>query len=98
MLALLTKLFGKKFIQNIMGTRTNVQVLQTAKNNPFTNNFSKQALEDNPTMLADAEAVMKKYAGIAVSNKNIKESTQFMKNLQTLDEIKNPVKAKVYEF
>jgi len=43
MLALLTKLFGKKFIQSIMGTRTNVQLLKTSKNNPFTQNFSKQA-------------------------------------------------------
>ena len=98
MLALLTKLFGKKFIQSIMGTRTNVQVLKTAKNNPFTNNFSKQALKDDPTMLADAESVMQKYAGNALSNKNTAESAQFLKNLKTLDEVKNPVKAKVYEF
>ena len=98
MLALLTKLFGKKFIQSIMGTRTNVQVLKTAKNNPFTNNFSKKALKDDPTMLADAESVMQKHAGFALSNKNTAESAQFLKNLKTLDEIKNPVKAKVYEF
>ena len=82
MLALLTKLFGKKFIQSIMGTRTNVQVLKTAKNNPFTNNFSKQALKDDPTMLADAESVMQKYAGNALSNKNTAESAQFLKNLK----------------
>ena len=81
-----------------MGTRTNVQVLKTAKNNPFTNNFSKKALKDDPTMLADAESVMQKYAGNALSNKNTAESAQFLKNLKTLDEVKNPVKAKVYEF
>ena len=98
MLALLTKLFGKKFVQSIMGTRTNVQVLKTAKNNPFTNNFSKQALKDDPQMLADAESVMQKHAGFALSNQNTGESAQFLKNLKTLDEIKNPEKAKVYEF
>ncbi len=42
MLELLTKLFGKKFLQGIMGTRTNVQLIKTAKNNPFTNTFSKK--------------------------------------------------------
>ena len=98
MLELLTKLFGKKFIQSIMGTRTNVQLLKTARNNPFIQNFSKQALKDDPGMLSEAEAVMQKYAGNALANKNIKESTQFMKNLRTLDEVKNPPKAQVYEF
>ena len=98
MLQLLTKLFGKKFVQSIMGTRTNVQLLKTARNNPFIQSFSKQALKDNPGMLSDAEAVMKNYAGHALANKNLKESTQFMKNLRTLDEVKNPPKAQVYEF
>ena len=98
MLALLTKLFGKKFVQSIMGTRTNVQLLKTVRNNPFTQNFSKQALKDDPGMLSSAESVMQKYAGHALANQNIKESTQFMKNLRTLDELKNPPTAKVYEF
>ncbi len=98
MLQLLTKLFGKKFVQSIMGTRTNVQLLKTARNNPFIQSFSKQALKDNPGMLSEAEAVMQKYAGHALANKNIKESTQFMQNLRTLDEVKNPPKAQVYEF
>ena len=98
MLQLLTKLFGKKFVQNIMGTRTNVQLLKTVRNNPFTQSFSKQALKDNPGMLSEAEAVMQRYAGHALANKNLKESTQFMKNLRTLDEVKNPPKAQVYEF
>ena len=98
MLALLTKLFGKKFIQRIMGTRTNVQLLGSVRNNPFKQNFSKQALKDDSVMLSQAEEVMQKYAGHALANKNIKESTQFMKNLRVLDEIKNPPKAQVYEF
>ena len=98
MLALLTKLFGKKFIQSIMGTRTNVQLLKRAPNNPFIADFSKKALQDNPMMLKEAEEVLKKYAGIAVSNKNTVQTQQFIKNLRTLDEVKNPVKAKVYEF
>ena len=98
MLALLTKLFGKKFIQSIFGTRTNVKLIGSAKNNPFKQNFSKQALKEDSKMLADAEEVMRKYAGYALANKNIKESTQFMKNLRVIDEVKNPSSAKVYEF
>ena len=98
MLQLLTKLFGKKFVQSIMGTRTNVQLLKTARNNPFIQSFNKQALKDNPGLLSDAETVMKNYAGNALANKNTKESAQFLKNLQTLDEVKNPLKAQVYEF
>ena len=98
MLALLTKLFGKKFIQSIFGTRTNVKLIGSARNNPFKQNFSKRALQEDPKMLGDAEEIMRKYAAHALANKNIKESTQFMKNLRTVDEVKNPVKAKVYEF
>ena len=93
MLALLTKLFGKKFIQSIFGTRTNVKLIGSAKNNPFKQNFSKQALKEDSKMLADAEEVMRKYAGYALANKNIKESTQFMKNLRVIDEVKNPSSA-----
>ena len=98
MLALLTKLFGKKFVQSIMGTRTNVQLLKTVRNNPFTQSFSKQGLIDDSKMLSSAESVMQKYAGHALANKNTKESAQFLRNLKTLDEVKNPPTAKVYEF
>ena len=98
MLALLTKLFGKKFIQSIFGTRTNVQLLGSVRNNPFKQNFSKRALQEDSGMLNQAEEVVKNYAGYALSNKNTKESAQFLKNLKTIDEVKNPVKAKVYEF
>ena len=61
--------------------------LCTVENNPFTNNFSKKALKDDPTMLADAESIMQKYAGNALSNKNTAESAQFLKNLKTLKNV-----------
>jgi hypothetical protein len=88
LLQLLAKLFGKSYLNKIMGTRTNVaKPIKMDKDSPF-KKYSDDAFND-PKALEYIEKKINEYGPYALSNKNPQELANFEANAKRLLEAKN---------
>jgi len=88
LLQLLAKLFGKSYLNKIMGTRTNVaKPIKMDKDSPF-KEYSDSAF-DNPKALNYIEKKIDEYGPYALSNKNAQELANFESNAKRLLDAKN---------
>ena len=88
LLTLLQQLFGKRYINKIIGTKTNVtKPTKMDKNSPF-RKYSDDAFSD-PKILDFIENKLDEYAPYALSNRNKEELANFEANAQRLLEAKN---------
>ena len=83
LLQLLAKLFGKSYLNKIMGTRTNVaKPIRMDSNSPF-RKYSDEAFVDQKD-LDYIETKLNEYGPYALSNKNPQELANFEANAQRL--------------
>ena len=83
-LAVLEKLYGKSFINQIIGTRSNIiKPKELDTNAPTKNIFSKDAFKDEKLVDLADEKIME-YAPYILSNKNTKEQMNFLENAEQL--------------
>ena len=83
-LAVLEKLYGKSFINQIIGTRTNIiKPKELDTNAPTKNIFSKDAFKDEKLVDLADEKIME-YAPYILSNRNTKEQMNFLENAEQL--------------
>ena len=83
MLQLLKALFGKGYLNKIMGTRTNVsKPITMDKASPF-REYSDEAFED-PKTIDYIEQKINEYGPYALSNKNPQEIANFEANAKRL--------------
>ena len=88
LLQLLAKLFGKSYLNKIMGTRTNVaKPIRMDKDSPF-RRYSDSAFDD-PELVARIEKKIDEYGPYALSNKNPQELANFEDNAKRLLAAKN---------
>ena len=88
LLELLAKLFGKSYLNKIMGTRTNVaKPIRMDNNSPF-KKYSDDAFND-PKALDYIENKIDEYGPYALSNKNPQELANFEENAKRLLAAKN---------
>jgi hypothetical protein len=88
MLQLLKALFGKGYLNKIIGTRTNVaKPIKMDKDSPF-KKYSDSAFDD-PEVLQYIEKKINEYGPYALSNKNPQELANFEANAKKLLEAKN---------
>ena len=88
MLQLLKALFGKGYLNKIIGTRTNVaKPIRMDENSPF-KKYSDDAFND-PKALEYIEKKINEYGPYALSNKNPQEIANFEANAKRLLEAKN---------
>jgi hypothetical protein len=88
MLQLLKALFGKGYLNKIIGTRTNVaKPIKMDKDSPF-KKYSDDAFND-PKALEYIEKKINEYGPYALSNKNPQEIANFEANAKRLLEAKN---------
>ena len=88
LLQLLKSLFGQKYLNKIIGTKTNVaKPTKMDKNSPF-RKYSDDAFSD-PKILDFIENKLDEYAPYALSNRNKEELANFEANAQRLLEAKN---------
>jgi len=88
MLQLLQRLFGKSYLNKIIGTRTNVaKPIRMDENSPF-KKYSDDAFND-PKALDYIEKKINEYGPYALSNKNPQEIANFEANAQRLLAAKN---------
>ena len=83
LLQLLAKLFGKSYLNKIMGTRTNVaKPIRMDKSSPFIQ-YTDEVFED-PKALDYIENKINEYGPYALSNKNPQELANFEANAKRL--------------
>ena len=88
LLQLLQRLFGKSYLNKIMGTRTNVaKPIKMDKSSPF-KRYSDSAYDD-PEIIALIEKKIDEYGPYALSNKNPQELANFEDNAKRLLAVKN---------
>jgi len=88
LLQLLQRLFGKGYLNKIMGTRTNVaKPIKMDKSSPF-KRYANSAYDD-PEIIALIEKKIDEYGPYALSNKNPQELANFEDNAKRLLEVKN---------
>ena len=88
LLQLLKSLFGQKYLNKIIGTRTNVaKPIQMDKSSPF-KRYSNSAFDD-PELLAEIEKKIDEYGPYALNNKNPQELANFEDNAKRLLAAKN---------
>ena len=88
LLELLTRLFGKGYLNKIMGTRTNVaKPIRMDKSSPF-KRYANSAYDD-PEIVALIEKKIDEYGPYALSNKNPQELANFEDNAKRLLAVKN---------
>ena len=88
LLQLLKSLFGQKYLNKIIGTRTNVaKPIRMDKNSPF-KRYSNSAFDD-PELIAEIEKKIDEYGSYALSNKNPQELANFEDNAKRLLAAKN---------
>lgn len=88
LLELLTRLFGKGYLNKIMGTRTNVaKPIRMDKSSPF-KRYSNSAYDD-PEIIALIEKKIDEYGPYALNNKNPQELANFEDNAKRLLAAKN---------
>jgi hypothetical protein len=91
MLDLLIKLFGKAYVNKIIGTGTNIsKPIKLDKNSPF-KLYSDSAFKDSD-VLNFIEKKIAEYGPYALSNKNVSEVKNFEMNAQRLLNAKQPKK------
>ena len=79
LLELLKAMFGQKYLNNIIGTRTNIsKPIKMDRNSPF-KVYSDSAFED-PDVLKFIEKKLAEYGPYALSNKNMSEVKNFEMN------------------
>ena len=79
LLRLLRAMFGQKYLNNIIGTKTNIsKPIKLDKNSPF-KLYSDSAF-DNPEVLKFIEKKLAEYGPYALSNKNMSEVKNFEMN------------------
>ena len=79
LLELLKAMFGQKYLNNIIGTKTNIsKPIKLDKNSPF-KLYSDSAFE-NPDVLKFIEKKLSEYGPYALSNKNMTEVKNFEMN------------------
>ena len=80
----LTKLYGKAFTNNMMGTQSNVvKPVALDANAPTKNEYSKSAFKNSKTLEIIDEKIME-YAPTVLANKNMKEKMNFLENAENL--------------
>ena len=88
MLQLLKALFGQKYLNKIIGTRTNVaKPIRMDKDSPF-KEYSDSAFDD-PKVLSYIEKKIDEYGPYALNNKNPQELANFESNAKRLLAAKN---------
>jgi len=88
LLELLKALFGKGYLNKIIGTRTNVaKPIRMDKNSPF-KRYSNSAFDD-PELIAEIEKKIDEYGPYALNNKNPQELANFEDNAKRLLAAKN---------
>ena len=88
LLQLLSKLFGKSYLNKIMGTRTNVaKPIRMDKSSPF-KRYANSAYDD-PEIIALIEKKIDEYGPYALNNKNPQELANFEDNAKRLLAAKN---------
>jgi hypothetical protein len=91
LLELLRSLFGKNYLNKVIGTGTNVsKPIKLDKNSPF-KLYSDKAFND-PEVLAFIEKKLAEYGPYALSNKNMSEVKNFEMNARRLLNAKQPKK------
>jgi len=81
LLELLKAMFGQKYLNNIIGTKTNIaKPIKMDRNSPF-KIYSDKAFED-PDVLKFIEKKLAEYGPYALSNKNMSEVKNFEMNLR----------------
>ena len=91
LLELLKAMFGQKYLNNIIGTRTNIsKPIKLDKNSPF-KIYSDKAFDD-PEVLKFIEKKLAEYGPYALSNKNMSEVKNFEMNARRYLNAKNKTK------
>jgi len=91
LLELLKSMFGQKYLNNIIGTKTNIsKPIKLDKNSPF-KLYSDSAFDD-PDVLKFIEKKLAEYGPYALSNKNMSEVKNFEMNAQRYLNKKQPKK------
>jgi len=89
LLKILQELFGKSYLNKVIGTGTNVsKPIKLDKNSPF-KLYSDSAFKD-PEVLAFIEKKLSEYGPYALSNKNMSEVKNFEMNARRLLNAKKP--------
>ena len=94
MLKLLTALFGKDYVNRMIGTGTNIsKPIKFDKNSPF-KLYSDSAFKD-PDVLKFIEKKLAEYGPFALSNKNASEIANFEANAKRALEARKPKESQV---
>tara|TARA_Y100000592_G_scaffold44893_1_gene71266 strand:- start:280 stop:1425 length:1146 start_codon:yes stop_codon:yes gene_type:complete len=94
LLELLKAMFGQKYLNNVIGTKTNIsKPIKLDKNSPF-KLYSDSAF-DNPEVLKFIEKKLAEYGPYALSNKNMSEVKNFEMNAQRYLNKKKPKESQV---
>ena len=94
LLELLKAMFGQKYLNNIIGTKTNIsKPIKLDKNSPF-KLYSDSAF-DNPEVLKFIEKKLAEYGPYALSNKNMSEIKNFEMNARRYLNKKQPKESQV---
>ena len=94
LLELLKAMFGQKYLNNIIGTKTNIsKPIKLDKNSPF-KLYSDSAFE-NPEVLKFIEKKLAEYGPYALSNKNMSEVKNFEMNARRYLNKKKPKESQV---
>ena len=88
LLELLRRMFGKDYLNSVIGTRTNIsKPIKLDKNSPF-KQYSDSAFDD-PKVVAYIEEKLMEYGPYALSNKNPVEVANFTKNAERYIKARN---------
>ena len=88
LLDLLRRMFGKDYLNSIIGTRTNIsKPIKLDKNSPF-KEYSDSAFDD-PKVLDYIEEKLMEYGPYVLSNKNMVEVQKFIKNAERYIQARN---------
>jgi len=88
LLDLLRRMFGKDYLNSVIGTRTNIsKPIKLDKNSPF-KEYSDSAFDD-PKVLAYIEEKLMEYGPYVLSNKNMAEVQKFIKNAERYIQARN---------
>ena len=88
LLELLRKMFGKDYLNSVIGTRTNIsKPIKLDKNSPF-KAYSDSAFDD-PKVLDYIEEKLMEYGPYVLSNKNMVEVQKFIKNAERYIQARN---------
>ena len=81
LIQLLQAMFGQKYLNNIIGTKTNIsKPIKLDKNSPY--KLYTDSAFDNPEVLKFIEKKLAEYGPYALSNKNMSEVKNFEMNLR----------------